>query len=354
MTGDAPHPSVLRMLDANLNRLAEALRVVEDVCRFHWNQPGFGAAIKSLRHDVFTALEASGVERSDLFHERDIEGDVGRRFDSPETSNLGPEQLAFRNLERAKEALRVVQECCRVAVPGASASLEEIRYQLYAEEKGMSFLSASATRLQRLRLAKLYLLAVPELSPSAVDEVVSEALMGGVDVVQLRAKSLSDREALPLARRLRDVTARRGALFIVNDRPDLARLVHADGVHLGQDDLPVHEVRTLVGEKAIIGRSTHSRAQARAAEREGVDYIGVGPAFPTATKQDHEPVLGPQETGEISERAAVPAFAIGGITAETLPALVRAGCHRAAVASAVLRAAEPRCAARTLRSLLET
>ncbi len=352
MTEDAPHPSVLRMLDANLNRLAEALRVVEDVCRFHWNQPGFGAAFKGLRHGIFSALESSGVARSDLSRQRDIEGDVGRDIDSPAATDLGPEALAFRNLERAKEALRVVQECCRSCVPAAERRLQEIRYRLYAEEKGLSFLAASGARRGRLRAARLYLVAVPGLAGRAVDGLVAAALDGGVDVVQLRAKSMSDSEALPLARRLREVTARGGALFIVNDRPDLARLSQADGVHLGQDDLPVREARTIMGETALIGLSTHSRVQAEAAERLGVDYIGVGPAFPTGTKQNHEPVLGAREAGEIAARSTAPAFVIGGITSERLPALVSAGCRRIAVASAILGADEPRSAARSLRSTL--
>ncbi len=352
MTEEAPHPSVRRMLDANLNRLAEALRVVEDVCRFHWNQPGFGAAFKRLRHDVFSALETSGVALPDLFRQRDIAGDVGRDIDSPAATDLHPESLAFRNLERAKEALRVVEECCRACAPAAGRCLQEIRYQLYAEEKGLSFLVASASRSERLGAARLYLVVVPGQARSAVDQTVSEALEGGVDIVQLRAKSMRDAEALPLARRLREVTARGGALFVINDRPDLARLAHADGVHLGQDDLPVHEARTILGEKALIGLSTHSRLQAQAAERLGVDYIGVGPAFATGTKEDHEPVLGAREAGAIAVGAGVPAFVFGGITPVRAPAVVSAGCHRIAVASAILGADEPRAAARELRALL--
>ena len=156
MTEEAPHPSVLRMLDANLNRLAEALRVVEDVCRFHWNQPGFGAAFKGLRHRVFSALETAGVSRPNLLRQRDIAGDVGRAVDSPATSGLEPETLAFRNLERAREALRVVQECCRACAPEAEGSLQEIRYQLYAEEKGLGFLAASVPRCERLGAAQIW------------------------------------------------------------------------------------------------------------------------------------------------------------------------------------------------------
>ena len=353
MLDEEDRRSVLRILDANLNRLAEALRVVEDVCRFHWNQSGFGAAFKRMRHGVFAALEEAGLERSALCRERDIEGDVGRDVDSPALSQLTPEGLALRNLERAKEALRVVQECCRTCLPAAEASFQEIRYQLYAEEKGLSNLVARATRGRRLGDAKLYLLAVPGLSSAPVEEVVAAALHGGVDVVQLRAKSLSDCEVLSLARGLREVTARAGVLFIMNDRPDLARLAQADGVHLGQHDLPIREVRSIVGGEALIGLSTHSRAQARAAELQGVDYIGVGPVFATTTKENPEPVMGPREAAEILRAAPVPAFAIGGINAANLAELVAAGCDRVAVAAAISTAADPRRAARNLRSILD-
>lgn len=333
--------SIARMLDANLNRLAEALRVAEDVCRFHWNLVGFAAALKNLRHSVFSALTTAGIERRVLVRERDIDGDVGRRTESPPTSTFSPEDLALRNLQRAKEALRVIQECCRNIVPAVEPEIQELRYRLYGEEKGLCWLADRETRTSALIDAKLYFLAMPELTERPLTEVTQSAIRGGVHVVQLRAKKLADSLFLNLARQLREVTARERCLFVINDRPHIARLVHADGVHLGQDDLPIQEARAIVGDELFVGRSTHSLAQAQEAERQGADYIGVGPVFTTATKENHEPVLGPEAAGAIMKQVQVPAFAIGGIDAERIASVVTAGYSRVAIASAISKADNP-------------
>jgi thiamine-phosphate pyrophosphorylase len=148
------------------------------------------------------------------------------------------------------------------------------------------------------------------------------------------------------------VTARRGALFIVNDRPDIALLSHADGVHLGQADLPVGDARSLVGDDALIGVSTHSVEEARAAEAAGADYIGAGPVFPTGTK-DAGPLLGLHGLRGILAAVAVPAFAIGGISPGNAAEAARAGARRAAASSTILTASAPAAAARAIRAALE-
>jgi thiamine-phosphate pyrophosphorylase len=140
-------------------------------------------------------------------------------------------------------------------------------------------------------------------------------------------------------------------LFIVNDRPDIARLADADGVHLGQDDLPVHEARKIVGPDAFVGVSTHDLAQVRRAVRDGADYIGVGPAFPSATKK-FDSLAGLEFVKAALAATSLPAFAIGGINPDTLAAVVAAGAKRIAVSAAVAQADEPRQVAHTLRSAL--
>jgi len=347
-----PHRTTLRMLDANLNRLTEGLRVVEDVCRFHWDATGFAAEFKALRHDVFTALTGAGMRAGEFARARDIEGDVGRDMGSPEPDELLPHVVALRNLQRSKEALRVLQECCRAVLPDAERALQEIRYRLYAEEKALTRLAHTDRHRESLSQTHLYLLVIPEMVSGSLEEVVDAALSGGVDIVQLRSKGGSDRETLRLARRLRELTARAGALFVVNDRVDLAYLSHADGVHLGQGDLSVAEARKIAPEEMAIGVSTHSVEQAEAAQRQGADYIGVGPVFPTSTKENHEAVLGPDRAAEIVSRISVPAFAIGGIEASSLEHLARSGCRRVAIASAILRASDPETTARAYRAAL--
>jgi thiamine-phosphate pyrophosphorylase len=181
------------------------------------------------------------------------------------------------------------------------------------------------------------------------ERVVAAALEGGVDVVQLRDKHASDEELLRAGRRFRRLTRDAGALFVVNDSPELALRCEADGVHVGQDDLPVPQVRELVGKDFLVGLSTHSAAQIAAAE--GVDYIGVGPVYATPTKAGRAPV-GLELVREAARAAAVPWFAIGGIDETNVGAVVAAGASRVAVVRAIGDADDQRAAAARLRAAL--
>jgi thiamine-phosphate pyrophosphorylase len=177
------------------------------------------------------------------------------------------------------------------------------------------------------------------------DRVLAAALEGGVDVVQLRMKDASDDAILAAGRRFRRLTREAGALFVVNDRPDLALRCEADGVHVGQDDIPVAEVRE-AAPGLLVGLSTHSPEQIRAAA--DVDYIGVGPVYATPTKEGRTPV-GLELVRDAVQAAAVPWFAIGGIDETNVGEVVAAGATRIAVVRAIRDAADPRTAARALR-----
>jgi thiamine-phosphate pyrophosphorylase len=339
-----------RIVDASLNRIAEALRVAEDICRFGWDLPGLARELKDLRHRVLAAHAPTAEVRSALAAARDIEEDVGRRAPAP----AGPADLAavaVRNLQRAKEALRTLEEVR--GGPAAAGEPEELRYRLYSIEKGLLRLAARGPR--PLVEVRLYLLATASLAGPPLLDAIRAAMAGGVDAVQLREKSLPDRRLLALAREIREATARAGALFIVNDRPDIARLSGADGVHLGQEDLPVGPVRSVLGDGFLVGVSTHSLEEARRAVREGADYIGVGPAFPTRTKEVAAAPLGPAGVREILEAVDVPGFAIGGIRPESAADLGAAGVRRAAVSAGILGAGDLRAieaAARAVREKL--
>jgi thiamine-phosphate pyrophosphorylase len=245
----------------------------------------------------------------------------------------------------------VLEEACGATRPGAARRLKNARYALYAIEKVLGNLPPSGALRDRLARARVYLLATSSLSARPLREAVAEAVEAGVDVVQLREKGLPGREMLALARALREITARRGAMFIVNDRPDIALLAHADGVHVGQEDLPLHEARAVVGSDLLVGVSTHSVEQARAAERAGADYIGAGPMFLTATK-DAGPLLGPEGLRGVMAAVSLPVFAIGGIQPANLGDIAVAGGRRVAVSSAILSASDPGSAVRALRSAL--
>ena len=201
-------------------------------------------------------------------------------------------------------------------------------------------------RHQRLAQARLYL--VCDVQP---DKFVAAALDGGVDVVQLRCKSGSDAEVVSAAERFVAVCRAHDALFIVNDRPDLAVAVDADGVHVGQDDVAVTEARALVGPERIVGLSTHSPEQIDAAAETGVDYIGVGPVHATPTKPGR-PAVGVELVSYAAAHASVPFFAIGGINPSNVDAVVDAGAERIVVVRALTESANPSLTASVLRTAL--
>jgi thiamine-phosphate pyrophosphorylase len=206
-------------------------------------------------------------------------------------------------------------------------------------------MSLLETRRARLRAARLYLVC-----PAGFGAGLEAALRGGVDVVQLRDKEASDDELLAAATFFGAACSAHDALFVLNDRPDLAEAAGADGVHVGQDDAPVARARELAGDDRLIGLSTHSPAQVDAAET--ADYIGVGPVHATPTKPGRAAV-GLDLVAHAAAHAAVPFFAIGGITTANLPAVTRAGAPRVAAVRAITEAEDPEAAARILRAGLD-
>lgn len=181
--------------------------------------------------------------------------------------------------------------------------------------------------------------------------VAEAAIHGGADCIQWRDKNSTDAEFLTVARSLRELTLRKGALFVVNDRVSVAQLVHADAVHLGHLDLPVEEARRLVGDSMAIGRSTHSLQEALQAQTQGADYIGVGPVFSTPTKPDY-PAVGLELIRRVAESVQIPWVAIGGIDLSNLPLVLSAGAYRVAVVRAVVNASDPASAASALKKHL--
>ena len=202
-------------------------------------------------------------------------------------------------------------------------------------------------RRERLRDARLYFVA----DRAGMQRALEPALAGGADLFQLRDKEASDDELLAAAETARERCRAAGALFIVNDRPDLAVACAADGVHVGQDDTPVGRARAIVGDDAIVGLSTHSMQQAHAGCKSGADYIAVGPVHATPTKAGR-PAIGVEPIKYAAAHVSVPWFAIGGIDADTVGEVVRAGARRIVVVRAIADAQDPEAAARALRGVL--
>ncbi len=350
-----------RIIDASANRAREALRMLEDVARFALDDQPLTSGLKSLRHDLREVIASAGIDAGLLLASRDTPGDVGASVTTPaEMDRPGLPAVAAAAARRLTEALRSIEECLKIdtgaGVPRRSASeIESLRYRAYDLEKRLVLALGTGTAPQW----RLCVLVTEALCTHHSWQVVCEqAIEGGADCVQLREKALPDGELLRRASRLVEIAraarnAGRGGrrvMVVINDRPDIALASGADGVHLGQDDLPVLAARRLAGFSMLIGVSTSNIQQARAAIADGADYCGVGPMFPTSTKD--KPVLaGPAYLAEYLATPVLrerPHLAIGGVTPENVPQLVRVGCRGVAVSSAVCKVQRPAVACRAL------
>lgn len=182
---------------------------------------------------------------------------------------------------------------------------------------------------------RLYVLISDKIAARSVNETARLVIDGGADAIQLREKTISDDEFISLAGEIRDITTKRGTFLIINDRVNVARELNTDGVHLGQHDMSITEAREIIGNEKIIGVSTHNIIQARQAQKDGADYIAIGPVYPTTTK-DYEPSIGLEVIQEISREISIPFLAIGAITLENLDEVLKAGASRVAVCSAII------------------
>ena len=203
-----------------------------------------------------------------------------------------------------------------------------------------------------LQEAKLYgILDLGYVSKGDTLAMARAMLDGGVQLLQLRAKNESSQEVRSMACDLAPLCRAHDVPFLLNDHPALVLETGADGAHVGQDDMSVAEARALAGEEAIIGKSTHSLAQALAARQEGPDYIGFGPLFATPTKPDYTPI-GLTEIREVRRVVSLPVFCIGGIKRENLSTVLAAGAQRVVIVSGILRARDPQGYCRACRDLL--
>ncbi len=340
--------AVARILDANLNRAREALRVVEEAVRFGADDADLTAALKQARHDLGAAV--GRLDADALLAARDTAGDVGTTIDTESERDRGStDDVVVSAFKRLTEALRVLAEYGKTVDAGFAAAIEQLRYRCYDLEARVRF---EPWRRQRFADVRLYVLLTESLCSGDWLKVAEQAIDGGADALQLREKDLPDAELLRRAHALRELTRRRDALLIINDRPDIARLVDADGVHVGQDDLPVAAARRIVGRRIIVGKSTHTLDQARAALAERPDYVAVGPMFSSTTKpQDH--IAGPETLAAVLAETDLPCVAIGGITAQNVGELTAVGCRCIAVCSAVVSEPDVRSAAEALRRAID-
>jgi thiamine-phosphate pyrophosphorylase len=337
----------LRIIDAAANRAREGLRVAEDYARFALDDGHLVGRLKDCRHALRRALDR--IAPLDLIRARDTRTDVGTRITTAAASlRSGAADVARAAFKRAQEGVRSLEEFGKLHSPEAARELERIRYDLYTLEKALVLAEANRRTLSDVHV---YLLATESLCQDRFEAAVRGAIAGGVKLVQLREKGLPDRRLIERAGEVRLWTREAGIRLIINDRPDVAVAVQADGVHLGQDDMTVRQARCIVGPQRWIGVSTHTIEQAREAALDGADYLGVGPVFPSTTKRFEGPA-GLEFVRQTAAEISLPWFAIGGIHAGNIDEVIAAGACRVAVSNAICGAADPADAARTLAQRL--
>lgn len=330
--------AVARIVDANENRASEGLRTVEDYFRFACNEAKLAARCKHLRHELASIL--AQLPLPDRLLARDATSDVGRHISTPQEQVRESVEAVLRaSFKRITQALRSLEEWTKTQHVTAAGALEQLRYQVYELESQWAA-QCTGPRM-RLQHARLYVLVDGADSESEFIDRITQLVEAEVEAIQLRDKRLSDRVLHARATKLRQVTVNSSTLFLVNDRVDIAVATGADGVHLGQDDLPPETVRRLLPSGMLLGISTHSIEQARRAVEARADYLGAGPTFPSRTKS-FERFPGPAFLRQIAAEIKVPTFAIGGISLDNLSTVQQAGISRVAVSSSIWQAASVR------------
>lgn len=320
--------AIKRILDANLDRAREGLRIIEEWCRFGLDDRELALSCKEMRHEL------AGWHSIDLKSSRDTPHDIGTELTHEgEETRESIEGLLEANLARVQEALRAIEEYGKLYDSRMGTAFKALRYRVYSLESKLF----SRTLRQKLKDSPLYFVTSPEEN---LEAIVEAALRAGLSLVQYRDKTADDTVRLEKAARLRELCHRYGALFILNDRVDIASAVNADGVHLGQQDIPIALAREFLGSRAIIGRSTTNPTEMEQALREGADYVGVGPVYETPTKPGKS-AAGLEYVRYARANCPIPWFAIGGIDAGNVEEVIAAGASRVAVVRAISRSSDP-------------
>ncbi|QEN06400.1 thiamine phosphate synthase [Thiospirochaeta perfilievii] len=318
-------------MDSNINRVCEGFRVIEDILRFKYNELNLTKRLKVSRHRIRTSLYQ--LDKT-LLHHRDVQSDIGLIVD--QDLNLEEfksiESIILGNFKRVQEGLRTLEEIAKSLNRFEENTLfKEVRYVTYNLEREIIFYIEEKPLLT---LPSLYGITYLKGSRGRSNiDIVEEFIKADLKLIQYREKDLSQKEKLKECIKIRELTSKNNVTFIVNDDIDIALLVDADGVHIGQDDLPINRVRKLIGKNKIIGVSTHSPSQAKKAELDGADYIGVGPIFPTKTKVNVCKAVGLDYLKWVEKNISIPFVAIGGIKEANIDSVLSQGAKSVAIVS---------------------
>ena len=323
-----------RLLDANINRAAEGLRVVEDIARFHYDNQKISAELRVLRHtlrDLFRGQEKS------LLTARNVSGDVGQTTSQQSTRDQrkGLKDTVLSNFKRVQEAARSMEELLKTKGEyTAGKKLEQLRFAVYDLES--RYLPMFSPKLP----AGIYGILGENFSLGRSNvQVAQEMVDTGIAVLQYREK-LKDKNIKAIYEEcvaIRRITREAGIPFIINDYADIALMVEADGIHQGQDDIPIKALRKIAPDM-MLGCSTHSPEQARQAIADGADYIGVGPIFTTQTKEDVCAAVGLEYLDYVATHHDIPFVAIGGIKRSNLAQVLAQGAKTVCLVTEIIGA----------------
>ncbi len=324
---------IAQVIDVNLDRAREGLRVLED-----WARYGLGRAdiVKKLK-DYRQIL---GSHHLDLYKK-------ARNYTEDECNGLShPEQLKRSNIEhiisanssRIQEALRVIEEFSRNNNDELAKSASLIRYEIYSLEIELMNAKCNSHLLKILLENNLYL--ITNEKPNLIADI-QKLLISGVKIIQYRFKDTNDSNNLKEARIIRSLCKSNGAIFIVNNRIDIALACDADGVHLGQNDLDMITARKILGFSKIIGISANNEQDIKNAIEQGCDYLGIGPVFESKTKKNKKP-LGIDKIKKLAKDIDIPWYAIGGIKNENIPILKSNGINKVAIISEIMNNENPK------------
>ncbi len=332
-TTDADDLRIYQIIDANLDRAREGLRVLEDWARFGLGKEKYVERIKNFRHILGkNHLEVYKQSRNHI--EDKCKGLSHKEQSNKKTSK----QIISFNSGRVQEALRVIEEFSRSHNHELSKIASEIRYEIYTIE--IDLLSLSKFKKSEKILKENDLYVITEQKDNLLG-TLEEILIAGVRIIQYRFKTGTDKDHLQEAIQIKNLCKKYNSLFIVNDRIDIALASNADGIHLGQDDLDLKTARKLLGYSKIIGISANNEIDISNALKEGCDYIGIGPVFDTVTKRDKEPI-GIEKIKRLTKDLDIPWFAIGGIKSNNISYLKNNGFKKVALVSQLMNSEDPK------------
>jgi len=328
----------IRIIDANLNRVSEGIRVLEDIFRFEYENTTITQELRYLRHCV---RNSAGIITPDLLKNRQVDMDPGVKIsaETKEDKRLNKMDLIHANFKRVQEGIRSIEEVLKtIDKYDIAKQYESLRFKSYTLEKKSfnSLVNSKKKRKQNFPETDIYCLTDEELSCGRSNiTVVEEMIKAGIKIIQYREKEKPLNEKYYECMKIRELTQANGVKFIVNDHVDLALMTKADGVHIGQTDYPVEAVRKLTGDDFIIGLSTHAPEEAIKAQEACVDYIGVGPIYSTQTKKDVCAPVGYSYLEFIVKNISIPFVAIGGIKEHNLDEIIKRGASCVGIVSEI-------------------